>query len=123
MQAVAGKHDASLYQRLVVARHRADDLLARHDAGLRILIGFDDDHEFHCRFSWRCSVRRDEVEFRFSMKRRTRKRKIDMHDKKIGVPATTVALDLHLKLRDDPQSCRSKAASTMGGPPRSRQAV
>ena len=44
-QTLAGEHDAGPGQLLVVAAHRGEGLLARHDAGLGLLVRLDDDHE------------------------------------------------------------------------------
>ncbi len=47
MESVICQHHAGLYEVLIELAHFARLLLARHDAGLRLFGGLDDDHQPH----------------------------------------------------------------------------
>ena len=47
LEPLALQHDAGLHQLFVVLHHGGEQLLARHDACLGVLVGLADDHESH----------------------------------------------------------------------------
>src|SRR3954447_8589778 len=55
VQSLAGQHDAGIDELFVVLAHRSEQLLARHDARLAVLVSLHDHHESHVRILLRAA--------------------------------------------------------------------
>ena len=84
LQAAGIKQHAGLDQLLVIVGHRGEEFLRRPGASFGVLGGFDQNHELHCRVSYRFGAWRPVAGIPGSTSRRTAPAGIDKPDNFFG---------------------------------------